>query len=344
MNPTLAVITPTKNRIRLLCEAMDSVQGQTFDSWEHLIIDDGSDDGTEEEVARRAAADSRVRYIKRNSSDKVGANVCRNLGFRQSRADLTVFLDSDDLLRRSCLQRRVEVMHRNLDLDFAVFRAGVFTEAVGDRKRLYHSQDPGDDLLRFLSLECVWEISGPVWRRGFLEKIGCFDSSLLSMQDLEMHVRALCAGGRYSRFSDVDHDIRWQHDHSKTSVLHFNAPVFIQASDNVRVKLLETVRHYGLLTWTRQRALTGLSFGAAECWVRSGQLRVALLSWDRNCHAERASWLLQTMGCLMLCALWLSRAEDALCSRLVNKWKGWVRFRQEPALLASSSENPPPVA
>ena len=62
MNPRVAVITPTKNRLRLLCEAMDSVQQQDFDAWEHVIVDDGSDDGTAEEVLRRAALDPRIRY------------------------------------------------------------------------------------------------------------------------------------------------------------------------------------------------------------------------------------------------------------------------------------------
>src|SRR5207247_3384645 len=186
MNATVAVITPTKNRLPLLCEAMDSVQRQTFDAWEHLIVDDGSEDGTAEEVARRAVTDPRVRYFKRRS-ETGGANVCRNLAIHESSADLIVFLDSDDLLSPQCLQRRVEVMCRNQDLDFAVFRAGVFAEAPGDLSRLYHLQNPGDDLLRFLTLECVWEISGPVWRRAFLNRIGGFDAALLSMTDLELH-------------------------------------------------------------------------------------------------------------------------------------------------------------
>ena len=54
--PMVAIITPTKNRLELLCETMNSVQAQTFDAWEHIVVDDGSDDGTAEEVQRRSAA------------------------------------------------------------------------------------------------------------------------------------------------------------------------------------------------------------------------------------------------------------------------------------------------
>ena len=77
-----------------------------------------------EEIALRAKADRRIRYVRR-SGDTVGANVCRNIGILECRADLIVFLDSDDLLRPRCLERRVEIMYRNSILDFAVFRAGV---------------------------------------------------------------------------------------------------------------------------------------------------------------------------------------------------------------------------
>ena len=129
--PMVAIITPTKNRLELLCETMNSVQAQTFDAWEHIVVDDGSDDGTAEEVLRRNAADHRVRYLPR-TGQRSGANVCRNQGISAASADLIVFLDSDDLLRPGCLERRVEIMQRNPDLDFAVFPSGVFIEKFGD--------------------------------------------------------------------------------------------------------------------------------------------------------------------------------------------------------------------
>jgi glycosyltransferase involved in cell wall biosynthesis len=136
MNPAphISVITPTKNRLKLLCQAMNSVQAQSLATWEHLVVDDGSDDGTTEEVALRAHADPRVRYIKR-TGDRPGANVCRNLGIQASQAVLIVFLDSGDLLLPECLIRRVAIMQRNKDLDFATFQTGVFENTPGDLGR-----------------------------------------------------------------------------------------------------------------------------------------------------------------------------------------------------------------
>ena len=194
--PVVTVITPTKNRRALLADAVASVAAQTFSNWEHIIVDDGSDDGTRQIIERQISCDARISFISRECN-KGGANVCRNIGLRASKGKYIIFLDSDDSLRPECLASRVALMERNLDLDFAVFPAGVFTHLVGDQVTVYHPMKPGDDLLRFLSHECVWEISGPIWRRSFLELLGGFDEHLLSTQDLDLHVRALAAQGRY---------------------------------------------------------------------------------------------------------------------------------------------------
>jgi hypothetical protein len=153
------------------------------------------------------------------------------------------------------------------------------------------------------------------------------------MQDLEMHVRALSARAKYVCFPDVDHDVRWQEDATKTSVRHYEDPAYIEAAEKVHAKLLDTITSSGLLTWSRQRALLGLSFGAAECWVRSRRLGRAIRAWNQGCGQQHAPLHLQIAGLLMLCAARLSAREDGFCSRLVNKWKGWARFRQEPSLL-----------
>jgi hypothetical protein len=162
------------------------------------------------------------------------------------------------------------------------------------------------------------------------------------MQDLELHVRALSARARYVCFPDVDHDIRGQDDATKTSVRHYKDPAYIEAAEKVQAKLFDTVATSGLLTWSRRRALLGLRFGAAESWVRSRRFGRAVRVWNRGCARQQAPLHLQIAGLLMLCAARLGAREDGLCWRLVNKWKGWSRFRQEPSLLeqanASSSK------
>jgi glycosyltransferase involved in cell wall biosynthesis len=326
MNPLVAVITPTKNRINLLCEAMDSVQRQSLDAWEHIIVDDGSDDGTAEEVTRRAETDPRIRYIKR-SGDKSGANVCRNLGIRQSGADCIVLLDSDDLLSPHCLSRRIEALERNRDLDFAVFPGFVFTKTIGDRGRLFSPVTLGSDLDRFLLLDYPWEITGPIWRRTAIEKLGLFSEQLLSWQDVDLHVRALVAGAKYLKFDVPDHHIRWQHDLTKTSALQFQSPGHLESGTVTIQTFHRLLSQAGLVSWYRRRALGGLIFLLAERWTRNGRLLKGLRVWFSAYHEGFTPLLLHWIGICVLIVYRLKIFIPVYNERFLERFKAAVGFR-----------------
>lgn len=329
----VSIVTPTKNRLALLRETADSVAVQTYAAWEHLIVDDGSDDGTQAEFEARAADDPRVRLIRRQG-DRSGANVCRNLGLSAARGDYVVFLDSDDLLTADCLAGRVGVMERNADVDFATFCAGVFTRAVGDIEgRGLDAALGGDDLLRFLYFEPPWIITGPIWRRSSLEKLGGFDESLPSWQDIDLHIRALTAGMKYLRLCTVDHHVRWQWEDTKVSIEQRRSATHLQAAHRILEKFEAEVRAGPGMTWTRQRALCSLYFFVAENWLRSGDQAAALRAWRRVRERGLGTPLLHASGALLLRLQGLGPSR-AVGERVAHKWKGWMRLRSEPELVA----------
>lgn len=328
----VSVITPTKSRLKLLRETMDSVAAQSFQAWEHIVVDDGSDDGTCEEVTRRAASDSRIRYVRR-TGERSGANVCRNLGIAESSGEFIVFLDSDDLLAPGCLGRRVEMMQRNLDLDFSTFQAGIFVHAVGDVRSEFDPQLLGDDLLRFLFFECPWLITGPVWRKASLLRLGLFDESLLSWQDIDLHIRAITKGFRYLRFPDVDHHVRWQFESTKVSIEQRQSPSHLEATSAILEKFEGLVREGPGMNWVRQRALCSLYFFVAERWVATGNLSSALRSWRRIRERALGSRVLHVSAALLLVMAALGLPGSSLRDRIINRWKGWMRLRTNPQLI-----------
>jgi hypothetical protein len=332
MPPKVAVITPTKNRLELLREAMDSVVSQTFGMWEHIIIDDGSDDGTAEEVQQRAEKDRRIRYLERTGI-KTGANVCRNLGIAAAKADFIVFLDSDDVLEAGCLERRVKIIERNLDLDFAIFETGVFTHQIGDHARRPTPELLGDDLLRFLTFDLPWIITGPIWRKTSLLRLGLFDERLLSWQDIELHVRALTAGLRYVRFPDIDHHIRWQFEETKVSVEQRRSPKHLEAAIQVMETVESHVRQGPGMNWVRQRGICSLYFFIAERWVEQGDARSALRAWRHIRTRGLGTELLHLTGALLLFAQAIPLTRR-LGERIAHKWKGWMRLRINAELIA----------
>ncbi|MBD5497005.1 MAG: glycosyltransferase family 2 protein [Lachnospiraceae bacterium] len=90
--PFVSVIIPTYNRRHILPDSISSVLNQSYRDFELIIVDDGSDDGTEEYV--ESIADDRVKYLK--TDRKQGPAAARNLGARAAKGEYLAFHDSDD--------------------------------------------------------------------------------------------------------------------------------------------------------------------------------------------------------------------------------------------------------
>jgi hypothetical protein len=266
----VSVIIPTKNRCLLLDETLESLSRQTFSSWEALIVDDGSTDGTLEFVSRLSEKDSRFRYLARLGTS-TGASACRNLGINHALGEYVIFLDSDDLLSSECLRGRVDVM-REGSWDYAVFLTQVFHHQPGDDQRLWNDFNGGDDLDRFLAHDMPWHTSGPIWNREALARIGPWDQNCITGQDWEFHVRALASGLRYTKVSLVDSFWR----ESRPGAISYTwaaAPQLINRTA-LMIRIAAFLKEKGLLTPGRRRRI------AAACYLNALE----------HCPDNKAAW------------------------------------------------------
>lgn len=102
--PALSVIIPFYNSHRYLAETLTSLERQTLRDCEVLLVNDGSDAPAACRMLAALRHDSRIRVI---DSDHHGLPAARNRGVREAHADLIVFLDADDLLERTALEKMV---------------------------------------------------------------------------------------------------------------------------------------------------------------------------------------------------------------------------------------------
>jgi glycosyltransferase involved in cell wall biosynthesis len=121
----VSVVIPIKGRPQLFELTAQSLVKQNYSHWEAIVVDDGSSASEYKRIAEIAGCDQRIRMIK-NPGPRHGASACRNAGLAASCGEYIVFLDGDDALAPTCLQRRVEVMKSNPKIDFAVFPTSLF--------------------------------------------------------------------------------------------------------------------------------------------------------------------------------------------------------------------------
>ena len=105
--PLVTVVIPTYNYGEYLSDAIESALKQTYKNLEVIVIDDGSSDNTEEIVKRY---DGRLSYYFKENG---GISSARNYGMLKAKGEYIVFLDSDDKLHESYVERTLAHLQKH---------------------------------------------------------------------------------------------------------------------------------------------------------------------------------------------------------------------------------------
>lgn len=105
----VSIIMPSYNTALYIEETIQSVLNQTYPNWELLIVDDCSNDNTDEVLEK--IKDPRIHYLKNEKNS--GAAVSRNKALREAKGQWIAFLDSDDLWMPNKLEKQIQFMAEN---------------------------------------------------------------------------------------------------------------------------------------------------------------------------------------------------------------------------------------
>ena len=276
--PLVSIIIPTKDRLELLKQTLASVRVQTYPQWECLVVDDSSTDGTPAAVEQLGGEDPRIRLVRRAGA-RGGAPVCRNQGFAASRGDYVLFLDSDDLLAAFCLDQRVKVLQAHPEIEFAAFPYIFFRDHPADAQSVQRPfLTAEDDLTRFLTKDNVWNVSGPIWRRTALERLGPWDQTLLSGQEWDLTIRALTQSIPYLKVNEPDWFFRLAGKRYTMGASWFDPAILANRHAQLFTIALR-VQAAGLLTTARRHACLAAFLQESFCLVNGGRWRDALRFW-----------------------------------------------------------------
>jgi len=188
----VSVIVPVHNRRTLIGATLRSVLAQTYPTVELLVIDDGSDDGTADEVASIFGTTLRLIRLPTNH----GRSAARNVGWAEARGDLVAFLDSDDLWAPDKLARQVPCF-TDPGVALVMCRIGVVDAAglplAAESAEIARACDAADgrgyDYGGVTETWCRMYTSTVVVRRRLLEASGGFDARLANFEDWDLFWR-----------------------------------------------------------------------------------------------------------------------------------------------------------
>ncbi len=98
----VSVIVPVYNTEKYLDECIRTIVNQTYKNLEIILINDGSTDGSGAICKRWEEADQRIRYIEKENE---GQGVTRNLGIAKASGEYILFVDSDDYLDETLIEK-----------------------------------------------------------------------------------------------------------------------------------------------------------------------------------------------------------------------------------------------
>ncbi|PLS04332.1 glycosyltransferase family 2 protein [Neobacillus cucumis] len=152
--PLVSIITPVYKAEKFIAETIKSVQQQTYENWEMILVNDVSPDNSVKIINTFAEADSRIRLV--NLEENSGAAVARNTAIKFSKGKYIAFLDSDDLWHPDKLMKQIRFMEKgNLPFSFTAYE---IMEENGTRTgKIVHVPDniDYDGLLKNTIIGCL---------------------------------------------------------------------------------------------------------------------------------------------------------------------------------------------
>jgi glycosyltransferase involved in cell wall biosynthesis len=182
--PKVTVIVPAYNAEQTIVATLASVQQQTYQDWELIVINDGSSDRTTELLSRIREHRMRVYHYS-----NAGVSVARNRGIAHAQGELIAFLDADDLWSADKLELQVAALEQHPDAAVAYS----WTYFMNHTATLIHAAPSvwfeGDVYPQLLVRNFLYSGSNPLVRRDALTLVGRFDPTLTHGEDWELFVR-----------------------------------------------------------------------------------------------------------------------------------------------------------
>ncbi len=128
--PLVSIIIPAYNHANVLERCLHSIEKQTYQNIEIIVVDDGSTDETAKQFSSRSS--SRPYHFFR-CGDNRGASAARNEGARMASGEYLLFIDADAELRADAVEQMVKALDEHPDVSFAYpsFRFGWKSFRVG---------------------------------------------------------------------------------------------------------------------------------------------------------------------------------------------------------------------
>ena len=262
-----SIIIPVFNSEKYLKECIESVLEQTYKKIEVIIVNDGSDDSSENIIKRYAKKDNRIIYLEQKNE---GVSAARNLGIRSATGKWITFIDSDDTVSETYIEY-VDKLISNLDIDMFMYGAK-HTENTGKLFKVTKS-----DIAEF----CMDEnkTAGYVWNKFFKKDVIIdnnikFDTQISVCEDL-----LFCFD--FIKYVNIAYYYNCMITRFYNYRIHLNSTIQNQNSDKIKTAMTvyEQIKKCEFLSLKTRKKVAKL--------YNKVSLNCLLLEWQEKCKIDK---------------------------------------------------------
>ncbi len=174
-----SIITITYNRAHLITNTISSVLRQSYENYEHIIIDDGSTDNTH--LIIENFKDDRLKYYKYKKSKH--RSFLRNEGIRKSSGDIICVLDSDDIWKENKLSQLFGLFNKGQHINFIFHNVSILRADKIFISNIYtFKKDFFRSILKEILCNKVLPYPFYSFKRSILEEIDLYDENMIDGQ------------------------------------------------------------------------------------------------------------------------------------------------------------------
>lgn len=182
LGPLVSIVTPTLNQAMFIRDTIESIAAQDYPEIEHIVIDGGSTDGTQDILKQYG---ERITWI---SEPDDGQSAALNKGFSMAHGEILTWLNSDDALLPGAVSAAVAEFERDQGLGL-VYGDGYLTDENGGNPMKLGALEPN---LWFLQNVCCYVLQpAAFFRREALEEAGGLDDTLNWTMDYDLWLKIM---------------------------------------------------------------------------------------------------------------------------------------------------------
>ena len=187
MMPKVSVNMICYNEGRFLAEAIESVRSQTFEDWEMVIVDDGSDDESRDVLRDMENRDSRIRVFYQAHA---GISAARNMCLRHSTGDYIALHDASDLSLPERFEQQVAHLNAHPEVSLLGSQMYWFRDDLSDAVQVRKYPESPESIALWYSRHIMGVPHATCMvRKGVFESVGGYDESLPRAVDLHLFMR-----------------------------------------------------------------------------------------------------------------------------------------------------------